>query len=70
MKKTSKNDNNSFAPYKKNSEVESVVDMLILNYWQARLDKALDEKMYVENLNDFQKIVDNYLESKNTVDKS
>jgi hypothetical protein len=70
MMRTSKNDNNSFAPYKSNSEVEAVVERLMLNYWQARLDKALDERMFATDPTNFQKIVDNYLEAKKSLDKS
>jgi hypothetical protein len=67
--RTSKFDNNSFAPYKKTPEVEAVTSQLIVNYWEAKLNKALEEKMFATNPDDFQKLADSYLGAKKDLEK-
>lgn len=68
--RTSKNDNNSFAPYKKLPEVEAVVEQLMFDFWSARLDKTLEERAFESNPEHFQKLVDVYLQAKRDLDEA
>lgn len=68
--RTSKNDNNSFAPYKENKVVEAVVNRAYFQFAQARLDDALDSKMHTTNPVEFQMIVDIYTEAKRIFEES
>lgn len=62
----SKNDNNSFAPYKYNQAVEDIIKQANIKFLSTKVDNALDEKMYITNPEGFQSIVNRYLEAKNS----
>lgn len=64
-----KNDNNSFAPYKHNEDVEMVLENAYLRYIEERMNKGLETRMWETNLEEFQKLVDLYLETKKSLDK-
>ena len=67
---TTRNDNNSHAPYRHDDDVEAVVNKSMFDYYYARVDKALAEGLHRTDPVNFQKIVDNYLEAKKSLDKS
>jgi hypothetical protein len=67
--RTKKNDNNSFAPYKENPEVEAVVANAYIKYIQIRIDRALDNGMWKTHPEEFQELVNIYIEAKKSVDK-
>lgn len=59
-----KYDNNSFSPYKYNEEVEEIVEELMFiakkKNIQDKLDKALDEKLWISNPEKFETILQEY----------
>jgi len=61
---TRKNDNNSFAPYKHNDEVEALVNHMIRTFEvdkaEKDLNEALEAKMWISEPDKFQEIVDKY----------
>lgn len=57
MKKT---DNNSFAPYKHNKEVETLVAHMKEVYYVNLMDRALEEKLWISDPKEFQKILNLY----------
>lgn len=63
--KTKKNDNNSFAPYKGDPEVEAVVNKAYFDFVKLLMDKALDDKMWIDNPEEFHRLLSIYNEAKN-----
>lgn len=68
--RTSKHDNNSFAPYKHNQKVEDLINHVYVKFCQERIDDALDKNLHKTNPEAFQQLVDIYLKAKKDVDKS
>lgn len=58
MKRISKSDNNSFAPYKYNKDVEEIVRQAQLGYIQSLLDEALEKKLWITDKDEFDKILE------------
>lgn len=69
--RTSKNDNNSFAPYKHNQEVEEILSNILnkaeFEKYEKLVDKGLEEKLYETNPTAFREIVKAYTEAKNNL---